>query len=127
MEAVRVDKWLWAARFFKTRGLAKTAIENGKIRCDGQRIKPSRNLRGGELLNIRKDEQVFEIQVVALSDRRGPASQAVLLYQETEQSLLKREQTRQMRRDEWVSRPVPERRPDKKQRRQLNRIKQDQS
>jgi ribosome-associated heat shock protein Hsp15 len=80
---IRVDKWLWAARFFKTRQLAVEAIERGRVLIDEHVIKPSKELRGGELLAIRIGELTWEIEVLAVSDKRGPASAARLLYRET--------------------------------------------
>ncbi|MFM2399756.1 MAG: hypothetical protein RL341_1913 [Pseudomonadota bacterium] len=80
---IRVDKWLWAARFFKTRQLAVDAIERGRVTIDEHAVKPSKELRGGELLAIRIGELTWEIEVLAVSDKRGPASAARLLYRET--------------------------------------------
>ncbi len=79
-EGLRIDKWLWAARFFKTRALATQAVDAGHVKLDGVRIKPSRTLRAGDRLTLRVGEQDWEISVVALSDRRGPATEARRLY-----------------------------------------------
>ncbi len=87
---VRLDKWLWAARFFKTRSLAKQAIEGGKIHCDGQRVKPSKEISVGITLTIRQDLDEKIISVIALSDQRRGAPEAALLYVETEASILER-------------------------------------
>lgn len=88
---LRVDKWLWAARFFKTRALATLAVDAGHVKLDGARIKPSRALRAGDRLTLRVGEQDWEITVVALSDRRGPATEARRLYVEDPASMARRE------------------------------------
>ena len=91
MDKVRIDKWLWAARFFKTRALAKNAIENGKVQVDGQKPKPSRSLEIGLTLCIRQGYDEKIVEVVALSDQRRGAPQAQALYRETEDSIAARE------------------------------------
>ena len=91
---IRLDVWLWAARFYKTRALAKHAIETGKVDVGGQRAKPSRSVRVGDALVVARGEERFEIEVVALSTMRGPASVARLLYRESDASKLAREQAR---------------------------------
>lgn len=108
-ENVRLDKWLWAARFFKTRSLAQEAIDGGKVHVDGDRVKPSRAVRAGQRISIRKGEQRWEIVVVGLSDRRGPAADAQGLYEETPASIAAREQAAEERRlappprkEKWV-------------------------
>lgn len=118
---VRIDKWLWAARFFKTRALATAAIEGGKVEINGVRPKPSRAVRVGETLKIRRADELFEVQVLALSEQRGSASVAQTLYAETEHSQQQRQQARELRRLQAGS-PAPERRPDKQQRRQIIRF-----
>ena len=85
-DAVRVDKWLWAARFFKTRSLATTAIKGGHIELDGHKAKASAAVRAGQMLRIKKGEQRFEVEVVDVADKRGPATQAEQLYRETPES-----------------------------------------
>ncbi len=119
---VRLDKWLWAARFFKTRRLATEAIAGGHVHLDGQRVKPSRPVRVGDRLEIRKGEVRFEIDVLALSERRGPASEAAKLYRETPESLARREREREARRLAARA-PAPVRRPDKRDRRRLRDVK----
>ncbi|MES1955628.1 heat shock protein Hsp15 [Salinisphaera hydrothermalis EPR70] len=121
--AVRVDKWLWAARFFKTRSLASTAVKGGKVEIDGHKAKPSANVRAGQQLRITKGEVVFEIDIVDVSDKRGPATQAETLYSETEASRERRAERAAERRAARISMPRPTSRPDKKQRRQLRRFK----
>jgi ribosome-associated heat shock protein Hsp15 len=91
-ENVRIDKWLWAARFFKTRTLASDAIDKGKVKLDGNRIKPARNVKVGEILHIDNGATEWEVTVMAVSDVRGSADMAQKLYAETEQSIGKRQQ-----------------------------------
>ena len=120
---VRLDKWLWAARFFKTRNLAKTAVENGKVEYDGQRPKVSRLVEVGALLKITQGWDIKEVEVLAISSQRGPASQAQLLYQETQASQDKRAAEAEKRRLAGAATLAPQQRPDKKSRRQLHRFK----
>lgn len=122
-KGVRVDRWLWAARFFKTRSLAKTAIEGGKVHADGQRIKPAKDIRIGQTLEIRRGDVQFEIEIVLLSEKRGPAAVAQKLYRETEVSIERRESEVSRRRMERAGLRVPDTRPSKKQRRDLARLK----
>ncbi|MGB0459344.1 MAG: RNA-binding S4 domain-containing protein [Porticoccaceae bacterium] len=121
MDKVRIDKWLWAARFFKTRALAKNAIDNGKVHIDGQKPKASRMLELGVTLTIRQgfDEKV--VNVVALSDQRRGAPQAQTLYQETDESIAAREKSAAERRALNSSLPHHDK-PNKKQRRQIHRF-----
>ncbi|MBU0594633.1 MAG: RNA-binding protein [Gammaproteobacteria bacterium] len=87
---VRIDKWLWAARFFKTRSLASQAVDGGKVHCNGERIKPARAVRVGDKLHLRQGPYEIMVIVRALSERRGPASEAALLYEETPESVAAR-------------------------------------
>ena len=87
---LRIDKWLWAARFFKTRSLASDAVEMGKVLCNDLRVKPAKALTTGDQLSIRIGKVQFDVVVLALSDKRGPAPQAQKLYQETETSQARR-------------------------------------
>ncbi|MCK9502613.1 MAG: S4 domain-containing protein [Porticoccaceae bacterium] len=123
MDKVRIDKWLWAARFFKTRSLAKAAIEGGKIKVNNQRPKPSRELSLGDILNIRQgwDEKI--VAVVALSDQRRGAPEAAALYRETEESLQTRQREAEQRKLNQ-DRDHPGQRPTKKQRRHIHRFKE---
>jgi ribosome-associated heat shock protein Hsp15 len=121
MDRVRIDKWLWAARFYKTRALAKSAIENGKVQIDGQKPKPSRTLEIGVTLTIRQGFDQKIIEVVALSDQRRGAPQAQALYQETEASVAAREKIIAERKALNSSLPQHEK-PNKKQRRQIHRF-----
>jgi len=119
-EKVRIDKWLWAARFFKTRSMAAHAVSGGKVHVNGARIKPARGVQPGDELRIRRGELEFIVIVQGISDRRRPAKEAQLLYEETESSLLQREEMRERKRLEAVNRMYgPIKRPDKRARRQI--------
>ena len=122
-QKLRLDKWLWAARFFKTRSLAKAAIEGGKVQMDGQRVKVSREIAVGDLLRIRQgwDEKI--VRVMALSDQRRGAPQAQGLYQETAESIDRREAQAQARKAAGGMIDRPSQRPTKKQRRQIHRFR----
>jgi len=122
---VRLDKWLWAARFFKTRAMATEAIKGGKIHVNDARIKPSHWVKLGEKIRIRKDQQEQTVQVEALSDKRGSAPIAQTLYNETEESIKNRELQSSKRREFYLSNPTPDKRPNKKQRRNIIKFKQD--
>ena len=119
--SVRLDKWLWAARFFKTRTLAKSAIENGKVLIDGQKCKPSRTIGGNETLSIRRSDEVIKVVVVMLSEQRRGAPEAQKLYQETGESMARREQLAANRKALRDSMPISVR-PNKKQRRQIHKF-----
>ena len=121
MDKVRIDKWLWAARFFKTRSLAKSAIEGGKVQIDGQKSKPSRTLEVGVMLTLRQGEDVKTIEVIALSEQRRGAPEARLLYLETEQSIELREK-KSSERAAFIGSMPASIRPNKKQRRQIHRF-----
>jgi ribosome-associated heat shock protein Hsp15 len=121
-ESVRLDLWLWAARFFKTRAIAKQAIETGKIEIDGQRAKPARGVRIGDSLKVARGEEVFEIEVLSLSAVRGPASVAQTLYSETEASRAKRESDRAQRAAARAGYRAPETKPDKRARRLIRAL-----
>ena len=120
-ERVRIDKWLWAARFFKTRSLAADAVESGKVLINGARIKPARALKLGDELEVRTPGALYTILVRGLSDRRGPAAQAAQLYEETEQS----KQARAQARLENVAHPdaYSRGRPTKRARRVLHKLR----
>lgn len=119
VEGVRIDKWLWATRFYRTRTLASAAVTGGKVHVNGQRVKASRMLRIGDGLTINRNRIEMEIIVVGLSERRGPATEAERLYRETEESRQRREQAASERRLYGGSTPAPQRRPDKRSRRKL--------
>ena len=119
---VRLDLWLWAARFFKTRSLAKQAIETGKIEVAGQRAKPARGVHVGDAMKIARGEEVFEIEVLALSDTRGSATVAQTLYSESEASRLRREAERGSRMAARAGYRPPETKPDKRARRLIRAL-----
>ncbi|MGD8378512.1 MAG: S4 domain-containing protein [Gammaproteobacteria bacterium] len=121
-EGVRLDKWLWAARFFKTRSLASEAVKGGHVHVNGARAKPARTLQAGDRLRVSKGTVVWTVVVEHLSDRRGPASVAEQLYRETADSRSAREARAEERRTARAGAPRPERRPDKKSRRQIRRF-----
>ena len=121
-DKVRLDKWLWAARFFKTRAMATEAINGGHVHLNGARPKPSRTLVVGDELTIQKGQDSFEITVLLLADKRGPASIARELFAEDEQGRQKRAQLAEQRRLESAANPHQQRRPDKKGRRQIIRF-----
>ena len=123
MSGVRVDRWLWAARFFKTRSLAKTAVEGGKVHLDDQRTKPAKELRIGQVLTIRKGIQLQTVVVDALSEHRGSATMAQTLYTETPESVELREISVSRRRMERAGLTIPTGRPNKKDRRALTQLK----
>lgn len=121
-ETVRLDKWLWAARFYKTRALATEAINGGHVHLNGSRPKPSRPLKVGDRLTIRRGQDEYEVEVLTLSDKRGPAILAQQLYREDEQSRQRRERQAEERRLQAAAEPRPAKRPDKKGRRQIIRF-----
>ena len=122
--STRLDKWLWAARFFKTRSVAREAVSGGKVHLNGNRAKPGRSLNVGDELRIQRGEEEYIISVVELSVRRGPAVVARTLYEESEESRIKREQLAEKRKLEHQQHATRERRPDKRQRRRIVRFKQ---
>lgn len=122
-EKVRIDKWLWAARFFRTRSLAKEAIEGGKVHCDGVRVKVSKEVKPGMELTIRQGFDEKAIVVKQLSEVRGPAAVAQTLYEETAESIARREQLAANRQAQNLAHP--DHRPNKKERRQIHRFQQD--
>ena len=124
LQKVRLDKWLWAARFFKHRKLALEAINGGHVHLNGQRVKPAKPVTVGDTLEITKGSITFTVAVLALSEKRGPAKEAALLYQESEESIQKRAEYAEQQRLLAASSPHPARRPDKKQRRKIIRFKQ---
>ncbi|ADP10601.1 MULTISPECIES: ribosome-associated heat shock protein Hsp15 [Erwinia] len=122
-EGVRLDKWLWAARFYKTRAAARQMIEGGKVHYNGQRSKPSKLVEIAATLTLRQGNDERTVIVAAVSDKRGPASEAQLLYSETAESIAKREKVALARKMNALSMPHPDRRPDKKERRDLMKFK----
>lgn len=119
----RLDKWLWVARFFKTRGQAVAAINGGKVQVDGERVKPSRHVRRGNRLEIRRGPVQWAVVVHAVATHRRPAAEAALLYQETPESLAHREAEAERRRLEAGARRERLGRPSKRARRDATRLK----
>ncbi|MCH4563427.1 MULTISPECIES: ribosome-associated heat shock protein Hsp15 [Halomonas] len=122
MDSVRLDKWLWAARFFKTRALAKKAIEGGKVHYNGTRAKTSKSVEIGALVRVPQGWDILEVEVVALSDQRRGAPEARELYRETPESVARREREAEARRLTNQAMQHPLKRPDKKQRREIQRF-----
>ena len=123
-DKIRLDKWLWAARFFKTRNLAKQAIEGGKVHYNGSRVKVSKEVECGAELKIRQGWDEKTVIVHALSDKRKGAQEAQALYNETPESIEKREMNAIQRKQLKQSQMSPLTKPDKKSRRQIHRFKQ---
>jgi ribosome-associated heat shock protein Hsp15 len=123
VSGLRVDKWLWAARFYKTRSLASDAVSGGKVKVNGGTTKPARDIKIGDRLDIANSETRWEVSVLALSDKRGPAPEARLLYEETSESITAREAARTSR--QFVQDPAADihGRPTKRDRRQMERYK----
>lgn len=120
---LRIDKWLWAARFFKTRSAATQAVSGGKVDIDGERVKPSRLVRPGTVMRIRRGVIEYEVMVRGLCAQRRPASEAALLYEETGQSIAKRTEERERQRQIEHRRQMRLGRPDKHARREIVRLK----
>ena len=118
----RLDKWLWAARFFKTRAIAAQAVTGGKVHLMGARVKASRQVKVNDCYQIRRGQEHLEVIVQALSERRGPAVQAQLLYTETETSIDRRAHESEHRKLAAMQKPVSERRPDKRERRKIHQF-----
>jgi ribosome-associated heat shock protein Hsp15 len=123
MTNVRIDKWLWAARFFKSRALAARACELGRIESNGQQAKASREVRVGDQLQVRSESGDFQVEVLVLSEVRGPAAIAQTLYRETEASLELRLKVAEERRTSQHFEAMPEGRPSKRDRREINRFR----
>lgn len=119
---IRLDKWLWAARFYKTRTIAKEMIDGGKVHYNSQRTKPNKNVEIGALINLRQGNEEKEVVVLSLSEQRRGAAEAQLLYQETQTSIEKRERLAAIRRNS-ISGLYTECRPNKKERRDLLKFK----
>ncbi|KRS20155.1 ribosome-associated heat shock protein Hsp15 [Alishewanella sp. WH16-1] len=123
---IRLDKWLWACRFYKTRGLAKDMIEGGKVHYNGQRCKPSKVVEPGATIRLAQGSDEKIVVVLALSDKRLAAPLAQQLYQETAESLAERQKRAELRKTNSLYAPHPETKPDKKERRQLLLLKSQQ-
>lgn len=122
-EPVRLDKWLWAARFYKTRSIARNMIDGGKVHYNGQRSKPSKMVELGATITLRTGLEQKTVIIDKISDQRRGAPEAQLLYTETEESIAKREENSQKRKLNALYSPAPDRRPDKKQRRDIIKFK----
>ncbi len=123
MDSVRMDKWLWAARFFKTRALAAKACDLGRISSNGQPAKPARDVRVGDLLHIKNEGGEFQVEVLLLSEMRGPAAVAQTLYRETDESRERRLKLAEERKVMKQFETLPEGRPSKRDRREINRFR----
>lgn len=119
MNGIRIDKWLWAARFFKTRALASRACELGRVGSNGNNAKPAREVHVGDMLRIRNEGGEYEVEVLQLSEMRGPASVAQALYRETETSKGERARLGEERKAMQQYAPLPERKPSKRDRRRI--------
>ena len=119
MTSVRIDKWLWAARFFKTRALAQKACDLGRILSNGIQTKPAREVHAGDMLTVRNEGGEFLVQVLLLSEMRGPAAVAQTLYRETEASVAARAKAAEERKAMQQYAPLPEHRPSKRDRRRI--------
>ena len=123
MTGVRMDKWLWAARFFKTRTLARRACDIGRVESNGQPAKAAREVRAGDLLHVKNEGGDFEVEVLALTEMRGPAAVAQTLYRETEASRKLRQKLAQERKAEPHFERVRGSRPSKRNRREIDRLR----
>ena len=126
-ETQRIDKWLWAARFFKTRALAAEAVSGGKVHLNNDRVKPARTVKVGDQLSITKGQYVYRVEIQLLNQQRRPAKEAQLMYQESEASLQARAEQIAMNKAMNASVSFSDRRPSKKDRRQIVRFKRKQS
>ena len=125
-DSIRIDKWLWTSRFFKTRPLATDAVNGGKVHLNGQRVKAGRLVKAGDFLAIQKDSVLYEVTITDINKTRRPAKEASLTYDESEQSRIKREHEQENQKLAAATRPVPQRKPDKREREQLRQFKQKQ-
>ena len=123
MSGVRIDRWLWAARFFKTRSLAKATVEGGKVHLESSRVKPSKEVQVGQQLEIRRGDTFQVVIIETLSEQRGSATVAQTLYTETPESIEQREVRKSVRRMERAGLNIPSSKPDKKNRRALAQLK----
>lgn len=124
LNSVRIDKWLWAARFYKTRSLARQMIEGGKVEYNGAKAKPSRNVEVGAKIKLLQGFSRKEVIVKAISDVRGPASVAITLYEETAESIERRQEEARLNKLAALINPHPDTKPNKKERRELGNFKQ---
>lgn len=120
---IRIDRWLWAARFFKTRGLASEAVKGGHVWLNGMRAKSSKLVHIGDEISIQKEQQAFVLLVIGLAEKRGSATLAQTLYEETPESIKQREVLAEQRKLNAANAPSPDKRPDKRDRRKIIRFK----
>lgn len=123
-DPLRLDRWLWCTRFFKTRGLATAAVKGGRVQVNGERAKPAREIKPGDWLEIVRDQQVFRVEVLDIPARRGPAKEAMLCYREDPDSQLLRETRSAQLRLERRLAPETDGRPDPRTRRKMRQLKQ---
>jgi ribosome-associated heat shock protein Hsp15 len=121
----RLDKWLWCARFYKTRSEAAAAIAGGKVKLNGERVKPAHGLQPGDRLSLSLQDDAVDLEVLCLLSRRGPAAEAMASYAQTPESLLRRAVHREQRRVDALLNPRPDTRPDKRDRRRLQKLRRD--
>jgi ribosome-associated heat shock protein Hsp15 len=119
----RIDKWLWHVRLYKTRSLAAAAVSGGKVKVDGERVKPAHEVRLGQVITVTLGERAIEVAVLGLPMRRGSAPEAQGCYAETEASAQRSVRHREARRLAALARPQPDQRPDKRERRQMERLR----
>ena len=126
LESIRLDKWLWTARFFKTRKLAAVAVSGGKVQVNNQRTKPGKEIKPGAMLSINKDGLRWDVRIIALSSQRRSAKEAILLYEESAESLAKRQQQiiQQREQRELFDFSGQDHKPNKKERRLIHRFKE---
>ena len=122
-ESIRLDKYLWAARFAKTRSVARDLVQSGKVTVYGQKVKPAKTVQVGDLVKCPRGNDVYEIEILALSEQRRSAQEAAKLFQETTESQTKREAQAELRKLNALYNPHPDTKPDKKQRRDLLKFK----
>ncbi len=119
---IRLDKWLWSARLYKTRSLATAAVNGGKVHVNGERVKPSRDVRLGDVISLTRGSDSLELTVRGISDKRGKAVDAQTLYEETAASIATRATRAALRKSRALDNPAPPKRPDKRSRRQIIRF-----
>lgn len=119
---IRLDKWLWAARLYKTRSLATVAVNGGRVHVNGARVKPARDVRIGDLISLVRSQEPMELTVCGISDKRGKAADAQALYEETAGSATARATRAVLRKERALHNPAPEKRPDKRERRHIIRF-----
>lgn len=119
----RIDKWLWHVRLFKSRSLASDAVSGGKVKVDGERVKPAHAVRTGQLVSVTLEQRALDLEVLQLPARRGPAAEAQACYRETTASAERNARRREQQQLAALLRPAPDHRPDKRERRQLERFR----